>query len=165
MRASRSRDTARRETGVFPNAPKKSRFVPDWARDGPGSEPEIYFNADRRSSTGYMYTDALMESQPYARTMQEEMIQEIESAHSTSVVFVRIGLSWLPRPGFDQTILQWASRYTQACFGLVGIADIHAPDSTKYAWEDGVMGYRPASQELIYTFRRTGDAPCAVSRR
>jgi hypothetical protein len=130
-----------------------------------GSEPEIYFYADRRSATGYMYTYPLMESQPYARTMQEEMIQEIESAHPTYLVFVGIGLSWLPRPGSDQTILQWASRYTQACYGLVGIADIDAPDSTKYAWEDGVMGYRPASQELIYTFRRTGDAPCAVSHR
>jgi UDP-N-acetyl-D-mannosaminuronic acid transferase (WecB/TagA/CpsF family) len=130
-----------------------------------GSEPDIYFYADRRSATGYMYTYALMESQPYARTMQEEMIQEIESAHPTYLVFVRIGLSWLPRPGSDQTILQWASRYTQACHGLVGIADIHAPDSTKYAWEDGGMGYRLASQELIYTFRRTSDAPCAIGHR
>src|SRR5262249_2134907 len=28
-----------------------------------------------------------------------------------------------------------------------------------------VMGYRLASQELIYTFRRTSDAPCAVGHR
>src|SRR5262245_19907475 len=39
--ASRSRDTARRETGVFPNAPKKRRFVPDWARDGPEIAGEL----------------------------------------------------------------------------------------------------------------------------
>ena len=39
-----------------------------------GSEPEIYFYADRKAATGYIYTFALMESQPYAKTMQSEMI-------------------------------------------------------------------------------------------
>ena len=40
-----------------------------------GSEPEIYFYAGRKSATGYIYTYPLMEPQPYASRMQDEMIQ------------------------------------------------------------------------------------------
>ena len=42
-----------------------------------GSEPEIYFLARRHSATGYIYTYGLMEAQPFARRMQDEMIREI----------------------------------------------------------------------------------------
>ena len=34
-----------------------------------GSEPQIYFYAQRRSATGYIYTYSLMETQPYAHQM------------------------------------------------------------------------------------------------
>jgi 4-amino-4-deoxy-L-arabinose transferase-like glycosyltransferase len=44
-----------------------------------GSEPQIFFYADRRSATSYVYVYPLMEPQPYALQMQQEMIQQIES--------------------------------------------------------------------------------------
>ena len=44
-----------------------------------GSEPEICFYADRRSATGYIYTCPLMEPQPYALQMQQQMMHEIET--------------------------------------------------------------------------------------
>jgi len=49
-----------------------------------GSEPEIYFLSHRHSATGYIYTYPLMELQPYAQGMQEQMIQEIEHARPCS---------------------------------------------------------------------------------
>jgi hypothetical protein len=39
-----------------------------------GSEPEIYFYANRISATGYIYMYPLTESDSFARKMQEEMI-------------------------------------------------------------------------------------------
>ena len=53
-----------------------------------GSEPEIYFYADRKAATGYIYTYALMEPQRFASQMQAEMIKEVESAHPRYLVFV-----------------------------------------------------------------------------
>jgi hypothetical protein len=38
-----------------------------------GSEPEIYFYANRHSATGYIYNVALLERQQFAKDMQEEM--------------------------------------------------------------------------------------------
>jgi len=45
-----------------------------------GSEPQIYFYAERRSATGYIYTYSLVEEQRYALQMQQEMIREVEQA-------------------------------------------------------------------------------------
>ena len=61
-----------------------------------GSEPEVYFYAKRRSATGYIYTYSLMEIHPFASTMQQEMIQEIEAAKPEFIVMVDVKSSWLP---------------------------------------------------------------------
>ena len=64
-----------------------------------GSEPEIYFYADRRSATGYIYTYGLMEEQPYAGEMQRQMIGEIEAAQPEYVVLVNVAASFGRLPG------------------------------------------------------------------
>ncbi|MCP4713394.1 MAG: hypothetical protein GY869_32595, partial [Planctomycetes bacterium] len=62
-----------------------------------GSEPQIYFYSKRMSATGYIYTYALMEDHSYARTMQEEMISQIENAQPKYLIIVSVGISWLRR--------------------------------------------------------------------
>ncbi len=76
-----------------------------------GSEPEIYFYSQRRSATGYIYTYGLMEAQPYARQMQDQMIREIETARPEYVVYVASPLSWLRERESDPHIFTWAKRY------------------------------------------------------
>jgi hypothetical protein len=75
-----------------------------------GSEPEIYFYAGRKSATGYIYTYALMERQPYSLQMQHEVIREIEAAHPAYLVFVPIHTSWLPMRT-EEPIPRWSERY------------------------------------------------------
>ena len=124
-----------------------------------GSEPEIYFYANRKSATGYIYTYALMEQQAYAQRMQDEMIREIESVHPAYLVFVTIGTSWLARTS-NEKILLWADRYTSACYDMVGIADIHSFESSGMVWDADVAGYSPRSANTVYTFRRKSPASC-----
>jgi hypothetical protein len=76
-----------------------------------GSEPEIYFLSHRRSATGYIYTYALMEPQPFARRMQEEMIQEIESVRPECVAVVTFNDSWISRPESGHEIFDWWDSY------------------------------------------------------
>jgi Gpi18-like mannosyltransferase len=129
-----------------------------------GSEPEIYFYADRKSATGYIYTYALMEPQPFAKTMQAEMIREIESAHPRYLVFVWVQRSWLPREDSDQGIVSWGKAYVHACYDPVGVADIFSKAKTNMVWDDDVLRYQALTSDLVYTFRRKSDAPCTVSR-
>lgn len=129
-----------------------------------GSEPEIYFYADRKGATGYIYTYALMEPQPFASKMQAEMVHEIEAAHPRYVVFCRIDRSWLASPASDQSIVMWTGRYVQQCYDLVGIADIYSEEASKLAWDAEAQTYRAQSDNVLYTFRRKGDAACVVTR-
>jgi len=99
-----------------------------------GSEPEIYFLARRHSATGYIYTYGLMEPQPFARKMQDEMIAQIETNAPEFVVFAENPLlSWGRQPDSDPKIFEWwnscRTNYTR-----VGVADVISTTETKFAW-------------------------------
>ena len=118
-----------------------------------GSEPQICFYSGRRSATGYIYTYPLMELQPYAPTMQRQMIQEIETADPRYVVFVSATRSWLVRPGSDQTIFRWFEQY-QRSFTRVGVLDIVPRQETVYRWGAEALDYPPRSDVWLMVFER-----------
>jgi len=118
-----------------------------------GSEPQIYFYAGRRSATGYIYTYALMEVQPYASAMQQEMIREIETANPRYLVVVNVEVSWLVRPGSDQTIFRWFQNY-QRGFTPVGVVDIVSLQETVYKWGAEARGYAPRSGVWLQVLER-----------
>jgi len=154
-------------TNPFVEAPVVAAYLRQHTGEGDriavlGSEPQIYFLSGRRSATGYIYTYPLVELQPFARRMQEEMRREIEAAHPAYVVFVKTRASWLARPGSDQWIIGWGLRYLGQCYDLVGIADVSPSGASRYVWEKAAVTYRPVSDSVLYVFRRKGDAPCAV---
>lgn len=117
-----------------------------------GSEPEIFFYAQRRSATGYIYTYGLMEAHDFALTMQKEMIEEIESAKPKFIVLVPIDTSWLIRPESEKYIFDWIENYLKRNYTLVGIVDILSPDVTIFKWYDDAMNYtvRSAFHMTIY---------------
>ncbi len=119
-----------------------------------GSEPQIYFYADRLSATGYIYTYGLMEDQKYALTMQREMIHEIESTKPKYMVIVGISVSWLRNPNSKTLIFDWCSRYTQEYYKEVGLIDIASPDWTDYYWDRDVRGKSPNSNCFLFVLER-----------
>jgi hypothetical protein len=92
------------------------------------------------------------------------MMQEIEAARPKYLVFVGIDTSWLARPTSDRRILNWVERYARVCYDRVGVADIYSMDTTVVRWDGAASGYQPRSHNIVYTFRRKSDAPCAVAR-
>ena len=119
-----------------------------------GSEPQIYFYADRLSATGYIYTYGLMENQRYALQMQREMIKQIEAVQPKYLVFVKVTKSWLVSPNSEMLIFNWFDKYRQNYYDLAGIIDIIPSSQTVYRWEDEVPGYSPQSANVVYVFRR-----------
>ena len=120
-----------------------------------GSEPEIFFYSRRRSATGYIYTYSLMEPQPYAEQMQEEMISEIEAARPEYIVSVNITSSWLKRSNSRLRIFKWANSYIAAGYRLTGVIDIVSADRTEYHWDVETSPYTPRSPHnlLIYKLK------------
>ncbi len=118
-----------------------------------GSEPEIYFYAQRHSATGYIYTYALTEEQAYASTMQREFIREVESAVPEFVVYVLIEPSWLRHAHSDNLIFRWADSFTRDHYSLVGVADGGANHDV-YRWGTAVETYRPRRPEVVLVYKR-----------
>ncbi len=77
-----------------------------------GSEPEIYFYSGRHSATGYIYMYGLIEKQPLASRMQDEMLSEINRGHARFVVLVDDEFSWFgpdsaPNERFFHELKAW----------------------------------------------------------
>jgi Dolichyl-phosphate-mannose-protein mannosyltransferase len=118
-----------------------------------GSEPQIYFYAQRLAATGYIYTYALMEHQPYAAGMQRQMIHEIEAWNPRFVVFVNVYTSWILTPDSDKTIFTWFDQY-QRRFDRVGFVEIISAAQTRYVWGPEAAVYTPRSDIWLAIFER-----------
>jgi 4-amino-4-deoxy-L-arabinose transferase-like glycosyltransferase len=142
----------------FPESVEVARYIREHTMPSDrvavvGSEPQIYFYAGRRSATGYIYTYPLMELQPYAAAMQQQMIREIENADPRYLVFVRATGSWLVRENSDRTIFGWFEQY-QRSFNRVGVADIMSRQETVYRWDGDAREYAPRSDVWLMVFER-----------
>jgi len=128
-----------------------------------GSEPEIYFYARRRSATGYIYTYALMESQPHALEMQREMAQEIETNRPEFLVQVQYQLSWLPEPDSPHYLADWFEQYAREHYERIGLVGFDPDGKLVSSWGEG-SNLPPASlSERIIIFRRKTGLTGAVA--
>ena len=143
----------------FAESPHVARYIrehtsPDDSIAVLGSEPQIYFYADRVSATGHIYTYGLMENQKYAPAMQAEMIREIEAARPKFIVAVNVYTSWLNTPYSYPLLVDWTRMYLKEHYQRVGIADIIDKTTTVYRWDRDVEGYYPDSKTYLDVFRR-----------
>jgi hypothetical protein len=142
----------------FPESVEVARYIRERSRRDDriaviGSEPQIYFYAERPAATGYIYMYPLMEQQPYAAVMQHHMVKELEALRPRFLVFVNVRTSWLPKPTSDVTLARWFETQWRD-FERVGVADIVADDATRYRWDDAARDYRPESSLWLAVLRR-----------
>ena len=116
-----------------------------------GSEPQIYFYAQRRSASSYIYMYPLMETHPFALDMQKEMIRQIEQAEPKFLVIVNIATSWLLREGSHRLVFHWAQGYLSR-YRQVGRCEI-TPDEPRYFWDSEVK-QPPKSPKWIGVYQR-----------
>lgn len=121
-----------------------------------GSEPEIYFYARRHSATGYIYTYALMEPQPYALDMQHEMAREIEAVRPEFLVYVPHRLSWLSESGSSHFLLDWFADYSAKNYEKIGLAGLSGADPVS-VWGSAATNAPPMPGQPITIYRRRTD--------
>jgi hypothetical protein len=148
----------RYDLNPFPESIEVARYIRE--RTGPdervavfGSEPQIYFYAQRRSASPYILGYPLMEPHPYAREMQEEMAAAIEAAAPRYLVYVGVPTSWLLRPDSERWIADWMAKYTAGSYRRVGVVDIRR-DGTRYFWDEDAAGVMPESDHWLSVFER-----------
>lgn len=148
----------------FPESPEIARYIAARTLPGDriailGSEPQVFFYARRLSATGHIYAYGLMEPQPFARAMQEQMAREVEAARPAYFVWVLVPTSWLMRPSSDPWILEWAQDLVSRGYDLVGQVQILGPDRTDYFWDDLAARAPERHVNRVLVFRRRDLAP------
>jgi 4-amino-4-deoxy-L-arabinose transferase-like glycosyltransferase len=123
-----------------------------------GSEPQIYFYAQRHSATGYIYTYPLMENQPYAVTMQHQMINEIETAKPQYLVIVVNRYSWLPKASSALEIFGWAEKYAATNYDRVGIVDYSLGKPEIRLLGVAAKNYSGKPEQCLEIYQRKPDA-------
>jgi len=142
----------------FPESVKISEYVrkntkPEDRIAVVGSEPQICFYAHRRSATEHIYMYGLMEPQPFALRMQEEMIAQVEKNKPPFLVLATASTSWLQRPDSEKRLLFWAMDYINDYYRPVVVADIYS-DRTLWLIDKEAESFTPArggaSQLIVF---------------
>jgi hypothetical protein len=145
-------------TNPFPEAIEIARWLrehtaPDERIAVVGSEPEIYFYAQRPAATSYIYTYPLMEAQPFAHWMQEDMIAQLDRARPKYLVLVSVDTSWTRRADSSTALFEWAERTVKADYTPVGRVDVFRDRPSAFHWGDATAG-PPASRAFVSVFER-----------
>jgi hypothetical protein len=119
-----------------------------------GSEPQIYFYAQRKSATGHIYTYPLMEDGPRAKEMQDNMAREIEAASPMFLVFVNDPSSWMITKRSTMSIFEWFWKY-RSDYELVGWSEAGAKASSVH-WGKPAS-WPPKAPGWMAVYRRTGE--------
>lgn len=143
----------------FPESIEIARYIrenstPDTQIAILGSEPQIYFYADRSSATDYLYMYPLVEQQPHVEQMQDEMIREIELACPEFIVLVWIPSSWLYQEAAGKRIITWGNDYLSRNYHKVGIIDLWSDGLTDSYWGKDAEKREVSSQMFIVLFQR-----------
>jgi hypothetical protein len=118
-----------------------------------GSEPEICFYTRLRCASSYIYMYPLMEQQPFAVQMQNDLLTELQKAHPRFLIYVDDERSWgwsfthtldQNRPFFEQA---WNLAHT----GYDLVDEVPIPDPGNYT--DHLRG----SESTFYVFQRQGE--------
>lgn len=150
---------------VYPNSPfaeslEIARYIEQNTRPNErivviGSEPQIYFYAQRLSSTGYIYMYPLMEPQPFAKHMQADLIREIEANPPAYLVHVSMRGSWLMWPTSSRLLLDWVDGYVSKNMQLVGLIQYIDPQTTEKVWGAEAASTPLRSKLYISIYKRT----------
>ena len=143
----------------FPEAVPVASYIRDRTRPQDliavlGSEPEIYFYARRHSATSYLYTEPMVEPQPFALRMQNDMIAELERNQPAYVVRFPIAETLSLGAESPSRVSHWWSEYGPKHYRLVGIADIMEDGSSEYRWDAAAGTYQPRSLYHLAVYRR-----------
>lgn len=119
-----------------------------------GSEPQIYFYANRLPATGYIYSYPLMEDQPYNLDMQKNMIAEIEANAPKHIIFVSSPVSWLRRETSPAFLFDWFNPYVNDHYTRIGVVDLNPVGPSEFKWREAAATYNPQNEFWLTVFER-----------
>jgi len=119
-----------------------------------GDEPQIYFYSHRHSSTTQIYPSQTMDSRPYAREMQKNIIHEVEQNPPEYLVLFSLSKSWLVQPDSSRLLFDWLPVYLKQNMQPVGLIQFTSPQTTETVWGTNAATTPLSSPYFILVFKR-----------
>ena len=143
----------------FNEAPEIGRFLAEQTQPSEpigvlASEPQLLFNARRVSVSPHIYMYPLMENQPYALKMQDELIAGIEQGAPKILVVWEEPVSWLYQPGAPTRILDWVNPYLAEHYYQVGRVECSLDGPPRFAWDEAALAKPPEYARVMNIYRR-----------
>jgi hypothetical protein len=119
-----------------------------------GSEPQIFFYADRISATKHILTYYLMGNHQHANIMQKEAMTDIELSKPPILINVVIPTSWLFQKDSKPMLFHWLDSFVSRYYKLAGIVEILNTKTTNYYWGEDVINFSPKRDSFIQIYQR-----------
>lgn len=119
-----------------------------------GSEPEIYFYTKKESPSRHAYFSAIVNNVPEHHQWQREFVSDVEKARPKYFIFFRHPISLFVQPNTDQYVFEWANKYINDNYNIVGIVDMIEGQTSNYVWNEEAKTYKPVSQNVIFILER-----------
>ena len=123
-----------------------------------GSEPQIYFYTDRISASGHIYMYPLMEEQPLAVQMQEQMLKQMTAEQPAYLVLVDDPGSWLAVSEKGQAFRKQLNRFVENGYELDGVAAVSRESKSFSVFGERARQFVPdtASRIFVYKLKKGG---------
>lgn len=144
---------------LFADAEKVSEFIKSRSGESDrvailGSEPEILFLSQRRSTTRYIFTDFINMKHELGGQMQKEMIREIDSIKPAIIVMINQPFSWGAMPSGSWPLLRWIRGYLEVNYEIVGTVTQISMNSSVFRWDQEARDDPHALASPIIIFQR-----------
>ncbi|HWY12165.1 MAG TPA: glycosyltransferase family 39 protein [Bacteroidia bacterium] len=119
-----------------------------------GSEPELFIYTNKKSPTRHVFFSTIVASIPEHKKFQREFASDIEKAKPKYFVFYRHSVSLLVQANVDQYVFEWANKFINANYKLIGLVDMVDGQRSTYIFDESAQKYQPKSQNFIMIFER-----------
>lgn len=120
-----------------------------------GSEPQIYFWAQRKSVSDAIYMYDLTQPTPLASERQRQLIATLEKEVPPVIIMVNVNTSWLLQADSDRTLMDWINQQLPVTYSPVMVCEI-LPQSSQFIVQPQLSTYKVRSNTNVIVFRKNG---------
>ncbi len=146
----------------FPEAVKIAEYIKEHSKESDtitilGSEPEIFFYSNRKSTTGFIYMYPLMEDHKFSLELQARMTKEVNEKKPEFVILVNNELDFFQKNVSKENLVilfDWIENFKkQTDYKKVGVVEILLGE-TKYTFGDDLSSHKYSSEASIDLYQK-----------
>ncbi|MCP5065331.1 MAG: hypothetical protein GY946_02090 [bacterium] len=121
------------------------------------SEPEIYFYAERKSATPFLYTTEVLRRSSTSQALHHDLVASLSKDPPP---FLVLSSRFNPFKGADRNVTpltRWIRNATASGYRRIGVVEIRRGETSRQRWGAAAAG-RPSSKAWLMVYQRSAKA-------